>query len=75
MEARDRIKSLRDDETPEELKEITDLLLATAGSKAIRQTSLMSYPAEIENLTFKKFKEIILRYIQRMKSLIVAERS
>ena len=59
-----RIKKLKDKEKREE-NEITDLFLVTAGCETIRKVSDMTYPTNLEDLTFEKISQIIRRNIRQ----------
>ena len=49
-----RTKNLKDDEAKGGENEITDLFLDIAGCEAIMKVSTMTYPTNLEYLTFEK---------------------
>ena len=51
-----RTKKLKDDKEKGGENEITDLFLATTGCKATMKLTTMSYPTNLEHLTFEKNK-------------------
>ena len=70
-----RVKKLRDRWSEGEQNEITDMFLATAGCKAIQKVSMMAYPRNLEELTFKEIGKVIKRNIRPKKRLVIAERT
>uniref|UniRef100_A0A1I8JJ12 Integrase catalytic domain-containing protein n=1 Tax=Macrostomum lignano TaxID=282301 RepID=A0A1I8JJ12_9PLAT len=72
FEALCRHKKLQD--TNEE-KQVTDLFLARAGINAVRSVSIMAKPKNIEDMTFKDIKKMIIGRLQPKKKLVIAERT
>ena len=72
LAAKGRSKKLKD---TEEDMEFTDLFLSEAGTDAIRQVSLMAAPLILEEITFKRIREIILNKIKPKKKLVNAEQT
>ena len=58
-----------------EQNEITDMFLATAGCKGIQKVSMMVYPRNLEELTFKEIGKVIKRNIRPKKRLVITERT
>ena len=67
-----RTKKLKDNKGRE--NKITDLFLATAGSEVIMKVSTMTYPTNLEDLTFEKISQIIRRNMRPKKRLVVVEK-
>ena len=70
-----RVKKLKERQSEEEQNEITDMFLTTTGCEAIQRVSMMAYPKNLEELTFKEIGEVIKRNIRPKKRLIIAERT
>ena len=66
-----RVKKLRDRQSEGEQNEITDMFLSTAGCKAIQRVSMMAYPRNLEELTFKEISKAIKRNIRPKKRLVI----
>ena len=58
-----------------ESNEITDMFLATAGMKAVRQVSTMALPQKLEEMKFKEIQELIMSQLRPTKHLLIAERT
>lgn len=50
-------------------------ILDSIGCEAIRNISVMTYPRELEDLTFSQISDIIKRNLHPKKKLIIAERT
>lgn len=70
-----RLKKLNGNKVRGSKNEITDLFLALAGCKVMMKISLMIYPKEMEDLTFKEINEIVKKNISPKKTLIVAKQT
>ena len=75
FEALARVKKVRDRRNEGEQNEITDIFLATAGCEAIQKVSTMSYPRNLEEMTFKEIREVIKKNTRPKKRLVIAERT
>ena len=64
-----RRKKLKDNKSYGGKNEISDLFLATAACEAIKKISWVTYPRELEKLTFNQIKEIIRKNIRPKKRL------
>ena len=51
------------------------MFLITGGCEAIQNVSMMAYPRNLEELTFKEIDEVIKRNIRPKKRLVIAERT
>ena len=67
LTAKARNKKLNDNR---EVNEITDLFVATAGMKAVKQDSTMALPRKLEEMQFKEIQELIMSQIS--KHLVIA---
>ena len=70
-----RTKNLKDNKEKGGENEITDLFLATPGSKAIMKVFNMVYPINLEDLTIEKISQIIRRNMRPKKRLVMVERT
>ena len=51
------------------------MFLATAGYEAIQRVSMMAYPRNLEELTFKEIGKVIKRNIRPKKRLVIVKRT